>query len=139
MMDIKSIIIYITILLIAGNCNKEEENRDIFISKYQNIYGKWKTIYIQGGKGFRMEPDFQLLQFEKIDKFRIIEDTIICQGKILINKQTEDTLIINLKPEKGSHVLSLACSKLVIINEDTLILDESVDCADAYKYIFLRN
>jgi hypothetical protein len=136
---LKNIVLVIILFSIYNSCEKEANDyNEIFIDKYQKLYGKWKAISVIGRKDFNTEPDFQYLLFNRIDKFKVIKDSIICEGKILIYKQTNDTLIIKLNAETGSHLLALSCNKLVTLQVDTLILDEAIDCTDAYKYVFKR-
>ncbi len=109
---------------------------DIFIEKYQKIYGKWKAINKFYGEGVLKELDLQYLIFERVGKFYIIDNTVICEGKVSIYEQTDSSLMIQLYAEKGGHYLSLSNIKIITFQNDTLILREYG--FDGYKYIFTK-
>jgi hypothetical protein len=112
-------------------------NAEIFSTKYDPIYGKWKVIGTSGGFwGRGYTSDFDMLILKPVGIFGITRnDSLIFYGKILIKSQTESHLLIEFMPEDFYDIpvieLMADPEKYISIRHDTLNLYSP--CCDRFN------
>jgi len=85
-MKTKSFLLILLTLLFFG-CDKGYKD-EIFIEKYQNIYGIWKYIYTVTQTGFTKNGDYSI----KFIKYGLFQYDSKKKGKVIIVEQNENTL-----------------------------------------------
>ena len=147
--------IFITIIIIfcLGILSCEDNNVDLLddISKteyynsgilngsYLNVYGKWKLIDVSGGiTGDGHELNFDYFILKKYGIYGFVEnDDIIEFGKIFIDEQTNEILMVTLIPDDNSDAFMLDPKKYITFHgNDNLTLNSP--CCDRYNYHFSR-
>ncbi|MEE8341591.1 MAG: hypothetical protein V3R52_05800 [Candidatus Neomarinimicrobiota bacterium] len=117
----------------------EYYNSEILNGQYLNIYGKWKLIDVSGGiTGDGHELNFDFLILKKYGIYGFVEnDDIIEFGKIFIDEQTNEILLVTLIPDDNSDAFMLDPKKYITFNgNDSLTLNSP--CCDRYNYHFSR-
>lgn len=155
MKKIKKIPILI-IIFFSGflSCEKNSENIDYLLDKLPadkyyaseifdgsnlDIYGKWRLFNVSGGiHGGGHELSFDYLEVHKYGIYGFIRNGRILEfGKINIEEQGSEGLLITFKPDDDSEVFMYDSEKIVNLSgNDTLNLDSP--CCDRYNYHFTR-
>ena len=113
---------------------------EIFNEPYLDIYGKWKLYGVSGGlHGGGHELTFDFLEIKRYGIYGFIRnDSIIEFGKIKIDEQTTETLLITFEYDENSETFMYDSEKYVnFYGKDTLSLDSP--CCDRYNYHFIRD
>ena len=121
---------------LPGNKYYESE---IFNELNLDIYGKWKLYSVSGGiHGGGHELNFDYLEVHKFGIYGFIRNGSILEfGKINIDEQGSEELLITFKPDDNSEVFMYDSEKYVnFFGNDTLSLDSP--CCDRYNYHFKR-
>ena len=125
------------------NLNEFREDKyyesEIFDELNLNIYGKWKLYGVSGGiHGGGHELNFDYFEVHKFGIYGFIRNGRIIEfGKIEIDEQTNEELLITLKPDNDSEVFMYDSEKYVnLFGSDTLSLDSP--CCDRYNYHFKK-
>lgn len=132
--SISILICIVTVLLIS--C---EDDTGIFNDSYKHLYGTWKLYATSGGyDGHGYELTFDYLIVEKIDNYRILRnDTIQEYGRIIIENQDNDELIIEFAPKESNRsFLAFPSASVYFSGIDTLSLNATIN--DLYNYHFER-
>ncbi len=136
MIKIKRIVIFGALLFIGLlSCEKETNNDPLL-----DIYGIWELYGVSGGaNGGEHELPFDFLEIESDGIYRFIRnDSIIEFGRLKIDEQTNETLLITFEPDANSETFMHDPVKEVILFEkNTLNLD--APCCDGFNYHFNRN
>ena len=112
---------------------------EIFNDSFHDINGKWELMGISGGiHGGGHELNFDFLEIKTYGIYGFIRnDSIIEYGRIRIDDQTENTLLITLEPDENSEIFMYDSEKYVNLNGiDSLSLDSP--CCDRFNYHFIR-
>ncbi len=138
MIKTKRIVIFGALLFIGLlSCEKETDTDP---DPLLDIYGKWELNGISGGVGGGShELSFDFLEIENDGIYSFTRDgSIIEYGRIKINEQTNETLLITFEPDANSETFMYDPVKNVnLFGEDTLSLDSP--CCDRFNYHFNRN
>ena len=136
MIKIKRIVIFGALLFIGLlSCEKETNNDPLL-----DIYGIWELYGVSGGvNGGEHELTFDFLEIESDGIYRFIRnDSIIEFGRIKIDEQTNETLLITFEPDANSETFMYDPVKNInLFGEDTLSLDSP--CCDRFNYHLNRN
>ncbi len=136
MIKIKGIVIFGALLFIGLlSCEKETDNDPLL-----DIYGIWELYGVSGGvNGGSHELTYDFLEIESYGIYSFIrDDNVIEFGRIKINEQTNETLLITFEPDANSETFMHDPEKYVnLIGTDTLSLDSP--CCDRFNYHFNRN
>jgi hypothetical protein len=136
MIKIKGKVIFGALLFIGLlSCEKETDNDPLL-----DIYGKWALYGVSGGvNGGSHELTFDFLEIESDGIYSFIrDDNVIEFGRIKINEQTNETLLITFEPDANSETFMYDPVKYVNLSgKNTLSLDSP--CCDRFNYHFNRN
>ncbi len=155
-MKIINSILFLSLILLTGifSCEKATDKIDftlddisedkyydseIFDESNLDIYGKWKLYSVSGGiHGDGHELNLDYLEVHKFGIYGFIRDGSILEfGRININDQVNEDLLINFMPDDNSEVFMNDSEKYInFIGNDTIILDSP--CCDRYNYHFKR-
>ena len=151
---VSKIIVTGIIMLSLAGCEKDNTKTDYWsgiyeIDKYYdseiftgtglNLYGKWDIYSISGGiSGGGYTPDFDYLEIKKYGIYGFTRnDTILEFGKIIIEEQTSESLLIHFEADDSSEFFMGDTEKYVILNvTDSLNLNSP--CCDRYNYHYVR-
>ena len=140
------------IMILFAGCEKDSDTKDymlvesarnkyyeseIFNETYLNIYGKWNLYGVSGGFfGGGHEPNFDYLEIKEFGIYDFIRnDSILEFGEILIDEQTDETLLISFEADDSSDIFMGDNEKYVYFyGKDTISL--SSPCCDRYNYHF---
>ena len=112
---------------------------EIFDESNLDIYGKWKLYGVSGGfSGGGHDLNFDYLEVVKFGIYGFIRDGRLIEfGRIEINEQTSQGLLITFTPDENSEVFMYDSEKYVNLSgNDTLSLDSP--CCDRFNYHFKR-
>ena len=112
---------------------------EIFSSQNSKIYGKWNLKEISGGiHGNGYEPNFDYLEARNIGIYGLIRnDSLLEFGKISIDEQNVESLLIKLIPDINSDTFLFDSEKYVdLYGNDTLVF--LAPCCDRFNYHFIR-
>ena len=112
---------------------------EIFDETYCSLYGKWRLYEVSGGiHGGGHTPNFDYLEIKKFGIYGFIRnDSILEYGRIIVDEQTKETLLIHFEPDANSDVFMYDSEKYVEFYEKgRLSLDSP--CCDRYNYHFIR-
>lgn len=129
----------INLIIDSLNCNRYYST-EVFNTQNLLIYGKWILTGISGGlHGSGYEADFDYFEVKSIGIYGLIRnDSILEFGKIEIDEQTNENLLINLIPDTNSDIFLFDSEKYVYFsNIDSLEL--RAPCCDRFNYHFIRN
>jgi len=136
-MSYKLIFVFI---IITGLCSCEKYNDEIFIDKYQKVYGEWISDKKCGGyAGICYDFKGEILKIVKYGEFEITnqQDNYV-KGYFEIISQDENSLKVIFVQRRGQLKLFSSDDLLVTFNgNDTLIFNEG--CCDRYSYEFIRD
>lgn len=117
----------------------EYYNFEIFNDYFLDIYGKWELYEVTGGiHGEGHDLNFDILEIKEYGIYAFLRnDTILEFGKIKIDEQTNESLIITFKPDIDSEIFMYDSEKNIdLYGMDTLYLRSP--CCDRYNYYFIR-
>ena len=112
---------------------------EIFDVLNLNIYGKWKLSDVSGGiHGNGHDLNFDYLVILKYGIYGFIKDNRILEfGKIKVDEQTAENLLITFEPDRNSDLFMSDPEKLVNFSGlDNLDLNSP--CCDRFNYHFKR-
>ena len=112
---------------------------EIFNSQNNIIYGQWHLKEISGGlHGSGYEPNFNYLEVKNIGIYGLIRnDSLLEYGKISIDQQNVEYLLIKLIPDLNSDTFLFDSEKYVdFYGNDTLVF--RAPCCDRFNYHFIR-
>jgi hypothetical protein len=93
-------VVFVLIAVAATNCRKEEE----LIARFRPILGTWLPIsqdFGSWGASLNVPINYdQLVINDKIEYYKISNSTITEEGKITIQSQSEESLLIGFIPKK---------------------------------------
>ena len=124
--------------IIDGFTKNKYYDAEIFSEPNLDIYDKWELYAVSGGiHGGGHVPNFDFLKMNKYGIYGFIRnDTILEFGRIKIDEQTSDILLITFEPDENSDTFMYDSEKYVnLIGNDTLILESP--CCDRYNYHFI--
>ena len=119
--------------------NNTYYDSEILSDSYIHAYGNWKLFAVSGGiHGGGHEPDFDFLEIKRYGIYAFLRnDSIIEFGRINIDEQTNEILLITFESDENSETIMYDPEKYVnFYGKDTLSLDSP--CCDRYNYHFLR-
>ncbi|MCF8231434.1 MAG: hypothetical protein K9J27_04525 [Bacteroidales bacterium] len=147
--------IFIILLVLFAGCEKDNDEKEFLLNNVQvdeyydseilnnpyfDMYGKWKLFGITGGiHGNGHELNFDFFTMKKFGIYGFIRnDSILEYGRISIDQQTADTLLIRLIPDEDSdNIFMTDNEKYVKLNaKDSLNLVSP--CCDRFDYHFER-
>ena len=114
-------------------------NSEIFNDSYIDFYDKWTLFGVSGGlHGGGHDLTFDFLEIKRYGIYGFIRnDSILEFGRIKIDEQTSETLLITFEPDDNSETFMYDSEKYVnFYGNDTLSLDSP--CCDRYNYHFAR-
>ncbi len=112
---------------------------EIFNPDNLRLYGIWKLYAVSGGiHGGGHELNFDYLEVKKYGIYGYIkDDNILEYGRILIDEQTDESLLVRLQPDAQSGQFMTDNEKYVqFYGNDTLYL--ASPCCDRYVYHYSR-
>ena len=112
---------------------------EIFDESNLDIYGKWELYGVSGGiHGNGHEINFDFLEIHKYGIYGFVSDGKILEyGKIKVDEQTGEELLITFEPDDNSEIFMYDSEKYFNLSgNDTLNLDSP--CCDRYNYHFKR-
>jgi len=112
---------------------------EIFDNLYLDIYGKWKLYGVSGGiHGGGHDLNFDYFEVHKFGIYGFIKNGRVLEyGRIEIDEQNSEDLLITFKPDDKSQVLMYDAEKNVSLpGNDTLTLNSP--CCDRYNYHMAR-
>lgn len=112
---------------------------EIFDLNNLRIYGTWKLYAVSGGiHGGGHELNFDYLEVKKYGIYGYIkDDNILEYGRILIDEQTDESLLVRLQPDAQSGQFMTDNEKYVqFYGNDTLYL--ASPCCDRFVYHYSR-
>jgi len=112
---------------------------EIFNSQNSTIYGQWYLKEISGGlHGSGYEPNFDYLKVKNIGIYGLIrKDSLMEYGKISIDQQNVESLLIKLNPDINSDTFLFDSEKYVdFYGNDSLVF--RAPCCDRFTYHFIR-
>jgi len=150
-------IFILSLILLTGifSCEKNSDKIDFTLDELQedkyyeseifdesnlDIYGKWKLYSVSGGiHGGGHELNFDYLELHKFGIYGFLNNGKILEyGKIHIDEQKSEELLITFKPDDNSEVFMQDSEKYInFFGNDTLSLDSP--CCDRFNYHFIRN
>lgn len=154
MNTITNILVLGIILISLSGCEKETEEVDylvdiyekdkyydseIFTDTYLDFYGKWNLYCISGGLwGGGYAPNFDYLKIKEYGIYGFIRnDSVLEFGKIIIEEQTDESLLIIFEADDNSETFIGDNEKYVNLNgSDSLNLNSP--CCDRYNYHYVR-
>lgn len=112
---------------------------EIFNGPYLDLYGTWKLYAVSGGfSGTGHNLNFDYFKISEIGIYMFVRnDSILEYGKVIINKQNDEALLITFDSDEDSGVMMWDTEKYVeLAGTDTLTLYSP--CCDRYNYHFSR-
>ena len=125
--------------IIDGFTENKYYDSEIFNEPNMGIYDKWELYNVSGGiHGGGHELNFDFLKINSYGIYGFIRnDSVIEFGRIRIDEQTSETLMITFEPDENSDTFMHDSEKYInFYGEDTLSLDSP--CCDRYNYHFIR-
>ena len=125
--------------ILDGFSKNRYYDSEIFTEAHMGIYGKWTLYGVSGGfHGGGHELNFDYLKVNRIGIYGYFRsDSLLEYGRIRIDEQTAQTLLIFLEPDEDSEIFMYDNEKYVrFFGNDTLSLDSP--CCDRYNYHFSR-
>ncbi len=129
----------IIIYNIDGFTENKYYDSEIFNAPNLGIYDKWALYNVSGGiHGGGHTPNFDFLKINSYGIYGFIRNGSVVEfGRIKIDEQTSENLLITFEPDENSDTLMYDSEKYInFYGNDTLSLDSP--CCDRYNYHLVR-